>query len=202
MPKELSPHRPGMTSEIREGLIAHAPSWQFGLALVLQRETRRRNSSIRRLMWSDIDLEVQEVAWRGELDKSGKENVTPLTDRAVEALRKAPSRGIGKAPVFPAATNPRQPTPRNTFQIWLRRSKAVWLRSVPEEERENLQARLRGVGFHAEKRAGVRDPNFRALPPAIQEAMAGTRYETLRRVYDEVTPADIRRALQAVSSAN
>ena len=142
------------------------------------------------------------MAWRGELDKSGKENVTPLTDRAVEALRKAPSRGIGKAPVFPAATNPRQPTPRNTFQIWLRRSKAVWLRSVPEEERENLQARLRGVGFHAEKRAGVRDPNFRALPPAIQEAMAGTRYETLRRVYDEVTPADIRRALQAVSSAN
>ena len=48
----------------------------------------------------------------------------------------------------------------------------------------------------------MRDPNFRALPPAIQEAMAGTRYETLRRVYDEVTPADIRRALQAVSSAN
>ena len=191
-----------MTSEIRKGLIAHCPSWQFGLALLLQRETRRRNSSIRQLMWSDIDLEVQEVTWRGELDKSGKENVTPLTDRAVEALRKAPSRGIGRAPVFPAATNPRQPTPRNTFQIWLRRSKAVWLRSVPEEEREKLRARLRGVGFHAEKRAGVRDPNFRALPPAIQEAMAGTRYETLRRVYDEVTPADIRRALQAVSSAN
>ena len=45
MPKELNPHRPGMTSEIREGLIAHAPNWQFGLALRLQRETRRRNLS-------------------------------------------------------------------------------------------------------------------------------------------------------------
>jgi len=119
MPRELNPHRPGMTSEIREALIARAPSWQFGLALLLQRETRRRNSSIRQLMWSDIDLEAEEVTWRGKLDKSGKENATPLTHRAVEALRNAPSRGIGMTPVFPAATNPRQPTPRNTFQIFL-----------------------------------------------------------------------------------
>ena len=136
---------------IREGLISHASSWQFKLALILQRETRRRNSAIRELLWSDIDLGARELTWRGELDKSGKRSVTPLPEPAVEALRKAPSRGIGESPVFPAATDPSRPTPRNTFQIWLRRSKEAWLRSVPEEERESLRARLRGVGYHADR---------------------------------------------------
>ena len=127
--------------------------------------------------------------------------MTPLTQAAVEALRHAPSRGIGNTPVFPSATDSSQPTPRNTFQIWLRRSKDRWLDSVPEEERENLRNRLRGIGFHAEKRAGVRDPNFRALPPGIQEAWAGTRYETLRTVYDEVTADDIREAIRTQEKA-
>lgn len=51
-----------------------------------------------------------------------------------------------------------------------------------------------GVGFHSEKRAGVRDPEFRKLPAAIQEEIAGTNYTTLRRIYDEVTAEDIREA--------
>jgi len=200
-PREKNPHRPGMTQELREGLIAHGPSWQFELALVLERETRRRNSAIRQLRWSDLDLVAKTVQWRGDSDKSGNENMTPLTQAAVEALRHAPARGIGNTPVFPSATDSSQPTPRNTFQIWLRRSKDRWLDSVPEEERENLRDRLRGIGFHAEKRAGVRDPNFRALPPAIQEAWAGTRYETLRTVYDEVTADDIREAIRTQEKA-
>jgi len=51
--------------------------------------------------------------------------------------------------------------------------------------------------FHAEKRAGVRDPKFRALPAKIQETIAGTRYTTLRDVYDEVTTEDVREAWEA-----
>lgn len=185
-----------MSDVIREGLMAHAPHWQFTLALDLGRETRRRNGAIRRLSWADIDLEAWTVRWRGEFDKAGMENVTPLTAVAVGVLRKAPSRGLGDVPVFPSATNSALPTPRHTFQTWLQRAKRRWLRSIPEVERAELRSRLRGVGFHAEKRSGVRDAAFRALPPAIQEAWAGTRYETLRTVYDRVTVDDIRAAME------
>ena len=176
-------------------MISHAPSWQFGLALAIQRETARRNSSVRQLRWKDLNLEVGEIRWREDSDKVGKENVTPISEELTEKLRKAPSRGIGKAPVFPSANDPAQPTPRNTFQIWLRRSKDRWLKSLPEDEREELRSKLQGVGFHAEKRSAVRDPSFRSLPPAIQEAISGTSFETLRTIYDEVTVDDIRKAI-------
>jgi integrase len=192
MPRELNPHRPGMTEELRSGLMSHAPGWQFRLALILGRETRRRNNAIRQLTWADINLERQEIRWRGHLDKAGREQVTLLTDAAAEELRHAPSRGIGQTPVFPSASDLGKPTPRNTFQVWLQRAKSRWIQSLPEGERAEIRERLVGIGFHAEKRAGVRDPLFRALPPSIQEAWAGTRYETLRTVYDEVTPDDIR----------
>lgn len=197
LPREKSPHRPGMTVELREGLIRHQPNWQFGLALLLERETRRRNSSIRRLLWADVDLAEETVAWRAELDKAGRTTVTALTPAAVEALRTAPSRGIGSAPVFPSATDPSRPTPRNTFQTWLRRAKSTWIESVPETERQQLRRRLRGVGFHAEKRAGVRDPWFRSLEPQVQEILAGTNWTTLKNVYDEVTLEDQRRVIDA-----
>ncbi|HUP25674.1 MAG TPA: hypothetical protein VNB06_22370, partial [Thermoanaerobaculia bacterium] len=143
LPKEKSPRRPAMTVELREGLMKHSPNWQFELALLLERETRRRNASIRRLRWSDIDFERETARWRAEFDKAGRESVTPLTNEALTALKK-----------------------------------------------------LRRVGFHSEKRAGVRDPRFRALPPAIQEAWAGTSYQVLKDVYDDVTAEDIREAIQ------
>jgi integrase len=128
---------------------------------------------VRRLRWSDIDLEEQTVRWRPEHDKRGRGNVTPLSDVAAEALKTAPSRGIGETPVFPSAENGAEPTPRNTFQIWLRRTKAAWLRSIDTEaERQRVELALRGLGYHGEKRAGVRDKDFRRLPLAIQEEIA------------------------------
>ncbi len=202
MPKVLNPHRPGMTDEIREGLIAHAPGWQFGLALILERETRRRNNAIRQLLWSDIDLEEETVTWRGEADKAGRSGITPLSEVAAGVLRSAPSRGIGDVPLFPAGSDPSCPTSRHTFQTWLTRAKARWLRSVLETERDQLRERLRGVGFHAEKRAGIRDPEFRALPPAIQEAIAGTSFETMKSTHDQVTVTDIRNAMRGPKKAD
>ena len=195
MPKEKSPHRPAMTAELREALTEHAPGWQFGLALVLERETLRRNNAIRQLLWSDIDQERWEVTWRDETDKTGRTTRTPLTQPAVEALKAAPSRGIGNAPVFPSGLRPGEPTPRHTFQTWLRRAKARLLAQTPEVGREALQRRLRGIGFHAEKRAGVRDPDFRRLPPKIQGEFAGTSWDMLRQTYDAVGVSDMRDAL-------
>jgi integrase len=103
-----------MEDWIREGLTRHAAHWQLALALAIQREQRRRNSAVRQLRWSDIDLEAQTVRWRPEHDKRGKGNVTPLSNRAADELRKAPSRGIGETPVFPSAVDSAQPTSRNT----------------------------------------------------------------------------------------
>ena len=128
-------------------------------------------------------------------DKSGREDVVPLTPGAVAVLRELPSRGIGDAPVFPSNADPAVPTGRNSFQIWLRRAKATCLRGVSALERETLRSRLKGIGYHAEKRAAVRSRQARQLPPKIQEAYFGTRYETLKNVYDEVAPDDIRLAM-------
>lgn len=197
-PRELNPNRPAMTEEIRAMLIQHAPNWRFGLALVLGRHTVSRNSSVRHLRWSDVDLEAGTIRWRGEFDKTGREVTVPLSDEAIEALRSAPSRGIGEAWVFPAAKDPSRPTSRHSFQIWLRRSKDRLLRSIKDPvERERLRERIEGLGFHGEKRAGVRDPVFRALAPKVQEVVARTTYETLRTVYDEVTVDDVRYEIES-----
>jgi hypothetical protein len=117
------------------------------------------------LLWSDVDLPEETVTWRAELDKAGRSTVTALTPAAAEALRTAPSRGIGDAPVFPSATDPSRPTRRHMLHTWLRRGKSNWTRSVPETEREQLRRRLRGVGFHAQKGAGVPEPRFRSIEP-------------------------------------
>ena len=103
-------------------------------------------------------------------------------------MRGLPSRSLGNAPVFPSAKDPNAPTPKNTFQVWLRRAKARVIASEPPEARAYLKTRL------LEKRAHVRDPNFRSLPPKVQEAFVGTKHSTLRDVYDEVTSEDLRKA--------
>jgi integrase len=200
MPKERTPHRPAMTDELRQGLIAHAPGWQFAAALELERETRRRNSAIRRLRWSDMDLTAGTVLWRGEFDKAGREGSTPLPRRAVEILRNVP-RGIGDVPVFPSETDTSEGTPRNTWQRWLSRAKERWLRSIEDpEEQVRLREALRGIGYHSEKRAGVRDPRFRQLSRTEQEELAGTSWDVLSTVYDDLTEEDLRDAIRRLET--
>lgn len=195
-PKEKNPRRVAMTDELRDGLVKHSPNWQFTAALYLERETRRRNNSIRQLRWSDIELEARTARWRGELDKNGREYVTPLTARAVDVLRGLPSRGIGEALVFPSPEDAMKPTTRGTFQTWLQRAKRAWLAATEDEaERAKLKERLFRVGYHAEKRAGVRDPSFRRMSPKAQEQLAGTNFDTLRRIYDEIPLEEVRQEM-------
>lgn len=196
MPKERSPRRPQMTDDLRERLCAHAPSWQMTAALLLGRETVSRNSSVRQLRWEDIDLHEGTVRWAGQFDKVGREVITPLTDDAVEILKGVPRR-LGSPWVFPSETDPTEPTPRDTFQIWMRRAKERLLRSIEDEqERARMAQRLRGLGYHGEKRAGVRDDWFRSLDPKRQEMFSRTNHQTLVNVYDDVTLDEMREALQ------
>ena len=204
MPREKNPRRPSMTEDLRTGIIAHSRSWQLAAMLVLERETRRRNNSIRQLLWSDIDQERWTVRWRSDTDKIGRESSTPLTETAIQVLKGLPSRGIGDAPVFPAVRDPSQPVTISTAKNRLLRAKSAWLSETPESERGALKEALRGVGFHAELRAGVRDPEFRRLSPKVQEELAGKSYEMLKNTYDEVTISDMRdegRGLGIPSSA-
>lgn len=192
VPKEKNPRRPSMTAELRAGLIEHSVGWQLPAMMVLERETRRRNNSIRQLRWSDIDQDTWTVRWRSESDKVGREGVTPLTTTAIQVLKGLPSRGIGDTPVFPSARDANEPTSSRTSVSWLYQAKQRWLKATAEEDRDALTEALRGVGFHAELRAGVRDPEFRSLSPKVQEEFAGKTYQMLKSTYDEVTVSDMR----------
>jgi hypothetical protein len=63
---------------------------------------------------------------------------------------------------------------KNALHNWMKRIK------------DRLGIDLPILGYHAEKRAGIRDPRFRALPPKVQEELAGTTWNTMRKVYDYV----------------
>ncbi|HEV2130908.1 MAG TPA: tyrosine-type recombinase/integrase, partial [Longimicrobiaceae bacterium] len=182
-PRPKNPRRPVMTEELHNLLIEHSPDWRHALAMELCRETCRRLGAVRQLRWSDIDLDARTVRWRGEHDKVRKEAVTPLSDRAVRALRAAP-RGIGEAPVFPALRNPTRPVRRELMTEWMLKAK------------KTAGIEIRQLGYHSEKRAAVRDPAFRQLPAALQEALSGTTHAMLRRVYDLVDLEAMREAVQ------
>lgn len=197
-PREQNPKRPSMPDDLLEGLTRHAPSWQFEAMLRLGRETGRRNASVRQLQWSDVDFANQRIHWRAETDKTGRHGVSTMLESVEEVLRVLPTRGIGDLPIFPGKDG--QPVCRDTCQVWLRRAKARLIASVPEADQEELRKRLDRVGYHSLKRSKVREPDFRALPPAIQAAYVGTDYRTLATVYDAVTPDDQRAAFEAVQT--
>jgi integrase len=136
-------------------------------------------NSVRQLALADIDLTAGIVRWRGEFDKVGKTRVTPLTSRAIEAIRRALAHrreeGLGDSPwLIPAEGDPPKPIRRSRLDNWMR--------ATQKAQGINVHR----LGYHGEKRAGIRDPKFRRLDPAVQEELAGTTWETMRRVYDYV----------------
>jgi 3-methyladenine DNA glycosylase AlkD len=56
------------------------------------------------------------------------------------------------------------------------------------------------LGYHGEKRAGIRDPHFRALAPKVQEELAVTTWETMRRIYDYVDLGTLEDAVVALEA--
>jgi 3-methyladenine DNA glycosylase AlkD len=66
--------------------------------------------------------------------------------------------------------------------------------------RKRLGITLPRLGYHGEKRAGIRDPRFRALAPKVQEELAGTTWETMRRIYDYVDLGTLQDAVNALEA--
>jgi hypothetical protein len=183
MPREKNPNRPSMTEEQHDALLTHSPNWRFSLVMELCRETIHRRNSVRQIALADLDLRAGAVTWRGEYDKNGIEAVTPLTPRALAAIQAAP-RVSGSPWLIPAEEDPSQPVSIHVLNLWLQRAK------------ERAGVDVKGLGFHGQKRAGVRRREFRELPPKVQEALTGTNHETLRRVYDEVSFDEMQEAVR------
>ncbi|HEY0019471.1 MAG TPA: tyrosine-type recombinase/integrase [Longimicrobium sp.] len=191
LPPADTPVRQEMTKELHARLTKHAGNWRMAAVLDLCRETRRRMNSVRQLAISDIDLAAGLVQWQGEKDKVGKTRVTPLTRRAVEvielALANRREEGLDGSPwLIPEEGDPTRPVRRSRLDNWMRATKKAQGLNIPR------------LGYHGEKRAGIRDPKFRKLDPAVQEELAGTTWETMRRVYDYVDVPTLREAVAAL----
>jgi integrase len=191
LPPADTPVRQEMTKELHARLTKHAGNWRMAAVLDLCRETRRRMNSVRQLALADIDLAAGLVQWQGEKDKVGKTRVTPLTRRAVEiielALANRREEALDASPwLIPAEGDPSRPVPRSRLDNWMRATKKAQGLNIPR------------LGYHGEKRAGIRDPKFRKLDPAVQEELAGTTWETMRRVYDYVDVPTLRAAVASL----
>ena len=124
-PRNESPARRVLTAEQYQALRAAAATFdnpRVGVFLILAHETGHRAASIRKLRWSDIDLEGRVVCWRAENDKIGDEHTTPLTDEAVALLRTEQARvaTIGDAWVFPTARGSGPLTKDAAMHYWKR----------------------------------------------------------------------------------
>src|SRR5690606_11383241 len=119
-----------------------------------------RLSAVRHIELERLNLAEGWVDWAPQYDKNRRGRRTPLTPRAVSAIREAlQERGIGGRWLFPAPTDPSKPASRDYFKCALRRIKARAGIDVP------------WLGYHSGKRSRVRDPEFRRLDPKIREAL-------------------------------
>lgn len=193
VPAGDKPVRQEMTPELHRVLVDNAVNWRMAVVLDLCRETRRRMNSVRQLALADIDLSGGLVRWRGEFDKVGKTRVTPLSTRAIETIRRALAHrredGLQDSPwLLPAEDDPAKAVPRSRLDNFMRRTKREQGINIPR------------LGYHGEKRAGIRDPKFRSLDPAVQEELAGTTWDTMRRVYDFVDVSTLKAAVAALEA--
>ena len=126
LPKEKNPRRVVLTQAEYEALlrVAGEVDWRFRVALVLAHETGHRIGAIRKLRWSDIDLDGRTIRWRGENEKTGYEHRTPVTATARTILEEARRHnpGIGDAPLLPAPKDPFACMSRSLARDWWRKA--------------------------------------------------------------------------------
>lgn len=140
-----NPRRPMLADERYQKMLAvarevHRLCEPF---LILVHETGHRAASARQLRWSDIDLDKKLVRWRAENDKIAFLHITPLSERAAEALERLQKAegAIGAHWVFPSDVDPSHPLPRHTANKW-------WRRAEAKAKIEHVH----GMGFHSARR--------------------------------------------------
>lgn len=187
-PPEDNPTRVEMTQEMHDALRAAAPNWRMAVVLTICRETRRRMNSVRNLALTDIDLDARTVTWRAEFDKARKSRTVKVSQRTVAAIREALEHRLAEGVahsiwLFPSSEDRARAVPESSLHNWMKRAK----------KRAGLN--IRGLGYHSEKRAGIRDPKWQQLPVEWREALSGTTFETEKRIYGYVGLPAMERAV-------
>ena len=188
-PVEKNPTRVVLSDEEYRALlkVSGRVDWRFRVALVLAHETGHRIGAIRKLQWTDIDIEARTIRWRAEHEKTGYEHTTPLTDAAIAALEEAQERNParGNAPVLPSTQDP---------SICVRR----WMlddRWRKAERLADLEPK-RGRGWHSLRRKFASD--LMDLPLKVLCQLGGWKdAQTVLRCYQQPDEVQLRNALDS-----
>ncbi len=187
LPREKNPKRPVMPHDVYLRLldVADQVHLLLTLALVVAEGTGRRISAWCNLRWDDVDFDRGTIRWRAETDKTGYEQVVPMTEAVKEALAGArrAQGAIGNTPVFPAPKDPARPCNRHLFDGWLRR--AYELTGLPPE-RWTLWHSIRRKWATERKGYPVRD---------VMEAGGWKNEETLLRSYQQPDAETVRQVV-------
>ena len=188
LPKEKNPTRALLThSEYRALLeVSVSMDWRFRIALVIAHETGHRIGAIRKLRWSDIDMEGGVIRWRAEHEKTGYEHRTPMTAGAQAVLKEAQRKnpGIGDAPILPAPRDPSKCVSRSLVRDW-------WQKAVELAELEPK----RGRGWHSLRRKFASDLMNQPLK-VLCELGGWKTAQTVLQCYQRADEGQLRKALE------
>ena len=189
LPREKNPRRVVNTDEEYSALVAISKEfdWRFHVALVLVHETGRRIGAVRKLRWSDVDLQAETIRWRAEHDKSGYGHVRPMSAeaRAVLEFARGRSPGVGDAVLLPACKDPSKPVGE-----WVMRD--MWLKA---EQLAGIERKL-GRGYHGFRRKFASD--LKDLPARVLCDLGGWKdFETVLKCYQQADERELREALAA-----
>ena len=187
-PREKNPTRVVLGDDEYRTLlgVSRQVNWRFHVALVLAHETGHRIGAIRKLTWSDIDLEGKTIRWRAKHEKTGYEHVTPVTDEVVAALEEARrmGKGTGDAPVLPAGTDASRCMGRGwAYRLWRRAEARAGMERKP------------GRGWHSLRRKFATD--LMDLPLKVLCELGGWKNaHTVLRCYQRADEGQLRKALE------
>lgn len=121
-PPDSGVRRPVLVAEAFDRMLAVAlrVSPLCPLLLMIVHETGHRVGAVLQLRWSDVDLDHALVRWRAENDKLRTAHETPLSQEAVDWLRRGRRERaqLGDGWVFPAPERPLQPVSRHRARTW------------------------------------------------------------------------------------
>ena len=186
-PRQKNPLRVVLSDDEYRALlkVSRRVDWRFRVALVLAHETGHRIGAIRKLQWSDIDIEGRTILWRAEHEKTGYEHTTPLTDEAIAVIEEARERNParGNAPVLPSLRDPSLCARRWMFG-------ARWRKA---ERLAGLDPK-RGRGWHSLRRKFASD--FIDVPLKVLCQLGGWKNaQTVLRCYQRADQGQLREAL-------
>ena len=188
-PKEKNPRRVVLAEDEYQALlkVSRKVDWRFHVALVLAHETGHRIGAIRKLRWTDIELDAGMIRWRAEYEKTGYEHTTPVTAEALAALAEAREMkvGGGDAHVLPSPGNP-------SVCLGSSRARSWWHKA---QKLAGLEPK-RGRGWHSLRRKFATDLMDQPLK-VLCELGGWKTAKTVLRCYQRADEGQLRKALDA-----